>query len=82
MTLEDLPYYIRKGKKHNVLTEQNILERDKIKKLYIEEIKRHVRKAEKLSHSEKIPDSHYKFLLMQAPSYVINRMLKEIGIEI
>jgi len=54
----------------------------KIKKMYLEEIERHVRKAEKISVSEKIPDSSYKSLLTQAPSYVINMMLKEIDIEI
>jgi len=54
----------------------------KIKKMYLEEIERHVRKAEKISLSKKIPDSSYKLLLTQAPSHVINMMLKEIEIEI
>ena len=54
----------------------------KIKKMYIEEIERHIRKAEKLSESEKIPDSSYKTLLSEAPSYVINMMLREIKIAI
>ena len=53
-----------------------------IKKMYLEEIERHVRKAEKISRSEKIPDSQYKILLTEAPSYVINKMLKEINIAI
>jgi len=53
-----------------------------IKKMYLEEIERHVRKAEKISKSEKIPDSQYKMLLTEAPSYVINKMLKEINIAI
>ena len=46
--------------------------------MYLEEIKRHIRKAEKLSHSEKIPESDYKTLLSESPSYVINMMLREI----
>jgi len=50
----------------------------KIKKMYLEEIKRHVRKAEKISQSEKIPESGYKTLLSESPSYVINMMLREI----
>ncbi len=54
----------------------------KIKQLYIDEIRRHVKKAENLSKSETIPSSPYKDLLMQAPSYIANRMLKEINIEI
>jgi len=54
----------------------------KIKKMYLEEIESHVREAEKISLSKKIPDSSYKLFLTQAPSYVINMMLKEIEIEI
>lgn len=54
----------------------------KIKQLYIDEIRRHVKKAENLSKSETIPSSPYKTLLMEAPSYIANRMLKEINIEI
>lgn len=54
----------------------------KIKQLYIDEIKRHVKKAENLSRSETIPSSPYKDLLMKAPSYIANRMLKEINVEI
>ena len=56
--------------------------REKIKELYIEEIKRHVRRAEKLSKSEIIPPSPYRELLTQAPTYIINAMLKEINMTI
>ena len=51
----------------------------KIKEIYLEEIKRHIQKAEKLSKSETIPPSPYKELLTKAPSYIANRMLKEIA---
>ncbi|MCK4348355.1 MAG: polyprenyl synthetase family protein [Thermoplasmatales archaeon] len=54
----------------------------KIKQLYIDEIRRHVKKAENLSKSEMIPLSPYKDLLTKAPSYIANRMLKEINIKI
>ena len=54
----------------------------KIKNLYIDEIKRHVKKAEYLSRSETIPPSPYKDLLIKAPSFIANRMLKEINIAI
>jgi geranylgeranyl pyrophosphate synthase len=54
----------------------------KIKQLYIEEIKRHVSKAEKLSKSDVIPPSPYKDLLTDAPAYITNSMLKEINITI
>ena len=55
---------------------------DKIKRYYIDEIKRHVKLAEKLSNSNLIPGSSYKNLLTQAPKYIINRMLGEIKITI
>jgi len=63
---------------------KNIIKKNEseIKEMYIEEIIRHVRKAEKISKSEKIPESQYKILLTKAPSYVINKMLKEINIAI
>jgi len=54
----------------------------KIKNLYIDEIRRHVKKAEYLSKSEIIPPSPYKELLIEAPSFITNRMLKEINIEL
>jgi len=56
--------------------------KSEIKKMYIEEIMRHVKKAEKISKSEKIPESQYKTLLTEAPSYAINKMLTEINIAI
>ena len=53
-----------------------------IEKLFIDEIKGHVKNAEKLSRSEIIPSSNYKTLLMEAPSYIINEMLEEIDIKL
>ena len=55
---------------------------DKIKQLYIEEITRHIKRAEELSQSELIPPSEYKELLIKAPSYIINRMLREIHVSV
>lgn len=55
---------------------------EKIKKMYIEEIKKHVEKAERLSRSNIIPDSEYKKLLTKMPKYTINIMLKEIKINL
>jgi len=55
---------------------------EKIKELYINEIKKHIKKAQEISKSDKIPDSHYKKLLTDAPTYIINKMLKEINITI
>jgi geranylgeranyl pyrophosphate synthase len=56
--------------------------KEKIKQVYIEEIKRHVGIAEKLSKSELIPSSEYKDMLSGAPTYIINKMLREINISI
>lgn len=56
--------------------------KDKIEKLYIEEINKHVRKAEEFGKSDLIPSSAYKNLLGDAPSYIINKMLKEISVSI
>jgi len=56
--------------------------KDKIQKFYFEEIKKHIKNAEELSKSKDIPDSEYKILLNKAPSYVINKMLREINLTI
>jgi geranylgeranyl pyrophosphate synthase len=55
---------------------------EKIKKFYIDEIKRHVKNAEELSNSDLIPKSSYKKLMCDAPTYIINRMLREINVTI
>ena len=56
--------------------------KDKIRAYYIENIKKHLKNAEKLSKSKEIPESEYKSLLGEAPSYIINRMLAEINLSI
>lgn len=56
--------------------------KEKIKQVYIEEIKRHVGNAVTLSKSELIPSSEYKDMLSGAPTYIINKMLREINITI
>jgi hypothetical protein len=56
--------------------------KEKIKQVYIEEIKRHVGNAVNLSKSELIPSSEYKDMLSGAPTYIINKMLREINITI
>jgi len=55
---------------------------NEIKEFYIEEIKKHVTKAQQLSRSNLIPNSSYKDMLIDAPNYIINRMLAEIKISI
>ncbi len=56
--------------------------KDKIQKIYFNEIKRHVKQAEELGKSDLIPISPYKDLLRDAPSYIINKMLAEINLTI
>jgi geranylgeranyl pyrophosphate synthase len=54
----------------------------KIQRLYIEEIKTHINNAIDLSKSKDIPSSQYKNLLNDAPTFIINQMLREINIPI
>ena len=56
--------------------------KDKIHDVYLQEIKMHVKKAEELGKSDLIPKSRYKDLLIDAPSYIINEMLKEINVTV
>lgn len=53
-----------------------------IKKLYLEEISKHVNNAQQLCKSPLLPDNPYKTFLLDAPFYSINKMLKEIYITI
>jgi pimeloyl-ACP methyl ester carboxylesterase len=53
-----------------------------IKKLYLEEISKHVTKAQQLCKSPLLPDNPFKVFLLDAPFYSINKMLKEIFITI
>ena len=55
---------------------------EEIKELYLDEIKRHMNRAKKLSRSDLIPPSHYRDLLREAPDYIINRMLQEISVTV
>lgn len=53
-----------------------------IKKLYLDEIKKHVMNAQRLSTEGIVPTNNYKPFLQEAPTYIINKMLKEINITI
>jgi geranylgeranyl pyrophosphate synthase len=53
-----------------------------IKKLYLEEISKHVTKAQTASKSSLIPENSFKKFLFNAPIYSINKMLEEIYITI
>ena len=56
--------------------------KEKIKEVYIKEIKKHIGNAVQLGKSELIPTSEYKDLLSTAPSYIINKMLREISLTV
>jgi geranylgeranyl pyrophosphate synthase len=53
-----------------------------IKKLYLEEISKHLNKAQQICNSPLMPTNQYKTFLLDAPFYSINMMLKEIFITI
>ena len=53
-----------------------------IKKLYLEEITKHVNKAQMICKSQVLPNNQFKTFLLDAPFYSINKMLKEIYINI
>jgi geranylgeranyl pyrophosphate synthase len=53
-----------------------------IKKLYLEEITKHVNKAQMICKSSTLPNNQFKTFLLDAPFYSINKMLKEIFITI
>jgi len=63
---------------------KNKLEKNfpEIKNLYLSEIKKHIGEAQELSNRALIPSNHYKTLLQEAPTYMINKMLKEIQVTI
>ncbi len=53
-----------------------------IKKLYLEEISKHVNKARMLCKSPVLPNNQFKTFLLDTPFYSINKMLNEIYIKI
>jgi geranylgeranyl pyrophosphate synthase len=53
-----------------------------IKKLYLEEISKHVNKAQMICKSPILPNNQFKTFLLDYPFYGINKMLKEIYITI
>jgi hypothetical protein len=50
--------------------------------LYIEEITKHVMKAQMICKSPLIPENQFKTFLLDAPIFSINKMLQEIYITI
>ena len=74
---------IKKGSlKAREIKKKFVKHQDEIQEYYTKEIKKHVGKAEELGKSDIIPSSSYKDMLIDAPTYIINRMLSEISISI
>ena len=77
----------RKSAKNGTLKTRSIRKKiekksPEIKKLYLEEISKHVNKAQNICKSPVLPDNQFKTFLLDAPFYSINKMLKEIYITI
>ena len=53
-----------------------------LKEIYREEIEKHIRRAEELASSPLIPEGIYKDLLKEAPRYIVNAMICNIGMTI
>jgi hypothetical protein len=64
-----------------ILRRKLIKKTPKIKEIYLKEIKKHISKAEEIIRTnELIPNTKYKQLLLEAPRYIVNRMLSEINL--
>jgi geranylgeranyl pyrophosphate synthase len=77
----------RKSVKNGSMTARTLKKKitknsEEIKKLYLEEIKKHIILAHDASRSEIIPQNKYRTLLREAPTYIINKMLHEIKLTI
>jgi geranylgeranyl pyrophosphate synthase len=68
--------------KHRSIRKKIEKKSPEIKKLYLEEISKHVNKAQNICNSSILPDNQFKAFLLDAPYYTINKMLKEIFITI
>lgn len=53
-----------------------------LREIYEGEIRKHVRRAEELASSPLIPEGVYKEMLKEAPYYIVNAMIKNIGLVI
>ena len=67
---------------NKILLNLIINRKEDLKEIYLEEIRKHVKNAEKLASSEKIKDSSFKDMLREAPRYIVNKMLENVGVVI
>ncbi|MEM1513723.1 MAG: polyprenyl synthetase family protein [Candidatus Thermoplasmatota archaeon] len=70
----------KEGKK---LIEEMLQEKGKdIKEIYKDEINKHIKKAVEIASSNLLNDTIYRKLLKEAPFYIVNEMIKVIGMRI
>lgn len=75
--------YKKEEKLYALLSKENWLKKiPKIKKLYVGEIQKHLKKADNIASSLVIPNNAYKPLIKEAPRYIINQMLKDMNMVI
>ena len=67
---------------NKILSNLIINRKEDLKEIYLEEIRKHVKNAEKLASSEKIKDGPFKDMLREAPRYIVNKMLENVGVVI
>ncbi len=73
--------YKQKETLYELLSKGKLLEKaPKIKKLYIEEIQKHLKKAENIASSSLILNTTYKPMIKEAPRYIVNQMLKDVNV--
>jgi len=58
------------------------LDKDFLKRMYIEEIKKHIERSQSIVSSEKRINPDFAKILKEAPVYIVNKMLKSVGVVI
>jgi len=58
------------------------IDKEFLKSMYIEEIKKHIEKAQSIVSSEKRINPDFAKILKEAPVYIVNKMLESVGVVI
>ena len=58
------------------------IDKEFLKSMYIEEIKKHIEKAQSIVSSEKRVNPDFAKILKEAPVYIVNKMLESVGVVI
>ena len=73
---------LKKLQEGNLLSEAIKKHIEGLKEIYKEEIRKHIERAKEIASLNVIPDSEYKELLKEAPHYIVNAMMENIGVTI